>query len=64
MKHFLTLTFLLYITLSFAQQKHTASNYESIESIAKIYRFSPADILKLNPEVKEGIQKGVTINIR
>ena len=63
MKHFLTLTFLLYITLSFAQQKHTASNYESIESIAKIYRFSPADILKLNPEVKEGIQKGVTINI-
>nr|WP_314290455.1 LysM peptidoglycan-binding domain-containing protein [uncultured Capnocytophaga sp.] len=63
MKHFLTLTFLLYITLSFAQQKHTASNYESIESIAKIYRFSPADILKLNPGVKEGIQKGVTINI-
>ena len=63
MKRFLTLTALLYITLSFAQQKHTASNYESIESIAKIYRFSPADILKLNPEVKEGIQKGVTINI-
>ena len=63
MKRFLTLTALLCITLSFAQQKHTASNYESIESIAKIYRFSPADILKLNPEVKEGIQKGVTINI-
>ena len=63
MKRFLTLTALLCITLSFAQQKHTASNYESIESIAKIYRFSPADILKLNPGVKEGIQKGVTINI-
>jgi lysM domain protein len=63
MKRFLTLTTLLCITLSFAQQKHTASNYESIESIAKIYRLSPADILKLNPEIKEGIQKGVTINI-
>ena len=63
MKRFLTLTALLCITLSFAQQKHTASNYESIESIAKIYRFSPADILKLNPGVKDGIQKGVTINI-
>ena len=63
MKRFITLTTLLCITLSFAQQKHTASNYESIESIAKIYRLSPADILKLNPEVKEGIQKGVTINI-
>ena len=63
MKRFLTLTALLCITLSFAQQKHTASNYESIESIAKIYRFSPADILKVNPGVKEGIQKGVTINI-
>ena len=63
MKRFLTLTTLLCITLSFAQQKHTASNYESIESIAKIYRLSPADILKLNPGIKEGIQKGVTINI-
>ena len=63
MKHFLTLTTLLCFTLSFAQQKHTASSYESIESIAKTYRFSPADILKLNPGVKDGIQKGVTINI-
>ena len=63
MKRFLTLATLLCITLSFAQQKHTASNYESIESIAKTYRFSPADILKLNPGVKDGIQKGVTINI-
>lgn len=63
MKRFLTLTFLLSLTIAAAQQKHTASNYESIESIAKTYRFSPADIIKVNPGLKEGIQKGVTINI-
>ena len=63
MKRFLTLTTLLCCAFSYAQTKHTASNYESIESVAKIYRFSPADILKLNPGVKDGIQKGTTINI-
>ena len=62
MKRFLTLTTLLCCAFSYAQTKHTASNYESIESVAKIYRFSPADILKLNPGVKDGIQKGTTIN--
>lgn len=63
MKRFFTLTCLLSLTFALAQQKHTASNYESIESIAKTYRFSPADIVKLNPGLKEGIQKGTTINI-
>ena len=63
MKRFFTLTCLLSLTFALAQQKHTANNYESIESIAKTYRFSPADIVKLNPGLKEGIQKGTTINI-
>ena len=64
MKHLLTLTIFLSLHwLSAQSQKHTASNYESIENIAKTYRFSPADILKLNPGLKDGIQKGVTINI-
>ena len=63
MKRFLTLTTLLCCAFSYAQTKHTASNYESIENVAKTYRFSPADILKLNPGVKDGIQKGTTINI-
>ncbi|WP_454975244.1 LysM peptidoglycan-binding domain-containing protein [Capnocytophaga bilenii] len=63
MKKFLSLTTLLCFVAVGAQTKHTASNYESIESIAKTYRFSPSDILKLNPGVKEGIAKGVSINI-
>ena len=63
MKRFLTLTTLLCYAFSYAQTKHTASNYESIENVAKTYRFSPADILKLNPGVKDGIQKPSTFQL-
>ena len=64
MKQLFTLALLLCLGVAYAQpQTYTANNYESIENIAKTYRFSPADILKLNPGLKDGVQKGMTINI-
>jgi len=64
MKQLFTLALLLCLGIAYAQpQTYTANNYESIENIAKTYRFSPADILKLNPGLKDGVQKGMTINI-
>ena len=53
MKQLFTLALLLCLGVAYAQpQTYTANNYESIENIAKTYRFSPADILKLNPALK------------
>lgn len=61
---FLTLVFAC--TSLFAQQKfktHAVKEGETIESIAKLYRVTPADILKLNPEAKKGVKPNTIIII-
>ncbi|MDO4228924.1 MAG: LysM peptidoglycan-binding domain-containing protein [Capnocytophaga sp.] len=45
------------------QQAHTVKANENIEDIAKTYRVSPSDIIKQNPELKNGIKKDMVIYI-
>lgn len=45
------------------QQTHTVKANENIEDIAKTYRVSPSDIIKQNPELKQGVKKDMVIYI-
>ncbi|MDO5608877.1 MAG: LysM peptidoglycan-binding domain-containing protein [Capnocytophaga sp.] len=45
------------------QQSYTVKENEAVNEIAKIYRVSPADILKANPEAQSGTRKGMVLII-
>lgn len=51
---------------AFAQEykTHAVKEGETIESIAKEYKITPQDILKLNPEAKDGVKKNSILVIQ
>ncbi|ATA68875.1 peptidoglycan-binding protein LysM [Capnocytophaga cynodegmi] len=64
MKNLLILGFIFLFGIGFAQQQtHNVKENEDIESIAKTYRVSPSDIIKKNPELKNGLKKDMVIYI-
>lgn len=56
------ITFAFGIT-AFAQSKHTVLKGETLYSISKKYKVTPEDIIKLNPEVKDGVKENSEILI-
>ncbi len=56
---------LVFSVSAFAQQykTHAVNEGETLESIAKEYKVTPFDILKLNPEAKNGIKKNTILVI-
>ncbi|MFK8269537.1 LysM peptidoglycan-binding domain-containing protein [Capnocytophaga stomatis] len=64
MKNLFILGFIFSFGIGFAQQQtHNVKENENIESIAKTYRVSPSDIIKKNPELKNGLKKDMVIYI-
>ncbi|GET44862.1 LysM peptidoglycan-binding domain-containing protein [Capnocytophaga felis] len=64
MKNLFILGFIFSFAIGFAQQQtHNVKENENIESIAKTYRVSPSDIIKKNPELKNGLKKDMVIYI-
>ncbi|MFJ1434004.1 LysM peptidoglycan-binding domain-containing protein [Capnocytophaga canimorsus] len=45
------------------QQSYTVKENDHLDEIAKIYRISPKDILKLNPSAENGIKSGLVLTI-
>jgi len=61
---FLLVTFFS-ITTVFSQQfkTHTVKEGETVESIAKLYKIKPADVLRLNPEIKGALRENMILVI-
>ncbi len=59
----------LYILLFFvsfvghSQSKHTVAKGETLYSISKKYNVKPDDILKLNPEAKDGVKENTVLTL-
>ena len=49
--------------LNFAQTKHIVLKGETLYSISKKYNITSEDILKANPEVKNGVQENSILTI-
>lgn len=47
----------------FAQAKHTVVKGETLYSISKKYKVTPEDLIKLNPEVKDGVKENSVLVI-
>ena len=57
--------FILFLVsyLNYAQTKHTVIKGETLYSISKKYNITSEDILKANPEVKNGVQENSILTI-
>lgn len=63
-KKIILVLFVCFSGFIFAQQQtHSVKANENLEEIAKTYRVSPADIIKQNPELKNGLKKDMVIYI-
>ncbi len=63
-KKIVLVLFVCFGGFAFAQQQtHSIKANENLEEIAKTYRVSPADIIKQNPELKNGLKKDMVIYI-
>ena len=60
--YFVLILFLVSIP-NYAQTKHTVIKGETVYSISKKYNISSEDILKANPEVKNGVQENSILTI-
>lgn len=65
MKKFIITGLLFFAFVSFgqSQQKHKISQGETLFSISKKYNLKPEELVKLNPELKEGVKVGAIINL-
>lgn len=57
-KHILVLLALLFVSLTYAQQEfktHAVKEGETLEQIARKYRVTPFNLIKYNPEAKNGV---------
>ena len=62
-KAYFVLILFLVSFINFAQTKHTVTKGETLYSISKKYNVSTEDILKANPEVKNGVQENSILTI-
>jgi LysM repeat protein len=60
---FFSLLFLSTSAYAQDQKKHTVKKGETVVSIAKQYKVTPADIYKLNPEAKDAIKENAVLLI-
>jgi LysM repeat protein len=60
--YYIFILFLLCV-INYAQTKHTVIKGETLYSISKKYNITSEDILKANPEVKNGVQENSIITI-
>lgn len=58
---YIILFFVSFITYS--QSKHTVVKGETLYSISKKYNVKPDDILKLNPDAKDGVKENVVLTL-
>lgn len=60
--YYILILFLISV-LNYAQTKHTVTKGETLYSISKKYNITSEDILKANPEVKNGVQENSILTI-
>lgn len=65
-KNILVLLALLFISLTYAQQEfktHAVKEGETLEQIARKYRVTPFNLIKYNPEAKDGVKPNTILVI-